>query len=104
MDLKNSSKDIQLYLNINEETYDTDKKKISYMLSFMDDSDAKSWRAAFLRSVTTNGVLDLGTWTDFLKKVEDSFKPYDAPGDALKNSWNLEWETLQSTTISLGLK
>ena len=39
---------VQLYLDINEETYDTDKKKISYMLSFMDDGDAKSWRAAFL--------------------------------------------------------
>ena len=44
----------------------------------------KSWRAAFLRSVTTDGVLDLGTWKDFLKKVEDLFKPYDAPGDALE--------------------
>ena len=39
---------VQLYLDINEETYDTDKKKIGYMLSFMDDGDAKSWRAAFL--------------------------------------------------------
>ena len=75
---------IQLYLNINEETYDTDKKRIGYMLSFMDDGDAKSWRAAFLRSVTTDGVLDLGTWKDFLKKVEDSFKPYDAPEDTLE--------------------
>ena len=40
---------VQLYLDINEETYDTNKKKISYMLPFMDDGDAKSWRAAFLR-------------------------------------------------------
>ena len=29
------------------------------------------------------------TWTDFLKKVEDSFKPYDAPGDALKELMEL---------------
>ena len=50
----------------------------------MDDGNVKSWRAAFLRSVTTDGVLDLGTWKDFLKKVEDSFGPYDAPGDALE--------------------
>ena len=26
---------VQLYLDINEETYDTDKKKIGYMLSFI---------------------------------------------------------------------
>ena len=75
---------VQLYLDINEETYDTDKKKIGYMLSFMDDGDAKSWRAAFLQSVTTDGVLNLGSWKDFLEKVVDSFKPYDAPGDALE--------------------
>ena len=37
----------------------------------MDDGDAKSWRAAFLRSVTTDGVLNLGAWKDFLEKVED---------------------------------
>ena len=50
----------------------------------MDDGNAKSWRAAFLRSVTTDRVLNLGTWKDFLEKVEDSFKPYDAPGDAFE--------------------
>ena len=29
-------------------------------------------------------ILDLGTWKDFKDNQEDAFKPYDAPGDALK--------------------
>jgi hypothetical protein len=89
-ELEDFVQDVQMYLDINEETYDTDKKKIGYMLSFMNDGDAKTWKTAFRRSVTTNGVIDLGTWTNFLKKVNDSFKPYDAPGDALEDLLELK--------------
>ena len=40
--------DVYLYLIVNSNTYNTNKKKIGYMLSFMNNGDAKSWKAQFL--------------------------------------------------------
>ena len=76
--------DVYLYLDVNSDTYNTDKKKIRYMLSFMNNGDAKSWKAQFLQSSTKDDGLDLGTWPDFLKEIKKAFKPYDAPGDAFE--------------------
>jgi hypothetical protein len=76
--------DILLYLGVNEDIYNNDRKKIGYALTFMDKGDAKSWKTAFLQNATTQTGLDLGTWTNFLDKLKGDFKPYDAPGDALE--------------------
>ena len=76
--------DVYLYLDVNGDTYNTDKKKIGYMLSFMNSGDAKSWKAQFLRSSTKDDGLNLGTWPDFLKELKKAFEPYDTPGDALE--------------------
>ena len=76
--------DILLYLGVNEDIYNNDRKKIGYALNFMDKGDAKSWKTAFLQNATTQTGLDLGTWTNFLDKLKGDFKPYDAPGDALE--------------------
>lgn len=74
---------VELYLDINDEIYNTDKKKIGFALSFMDEGDAKSWKSQFQHSKKTNGNLNLGTWSDFEKEIKKAFQPYDAPGDAL---------------------
>jgi hypothetical protein len=50
----------------------------------MDKGDAKSWKTGYLQNATTTSGLDLGTWTTFLAKIKEDFKPYDAPGDALE--------------------
>ena len=42
--------DILLYLGVNDGIYDSDKKKIGYALTFMDEGDAKSWKSAFLQT------------------------------------------------------
>jgi hypothetical protein len=85
---------ITLYIEINEDTYNTDKKKIGYALSFMDEGDAKSWRSQFLKSAKTPaGERDLGTWTKFIADLEEAFKPYDAPGDALEELTSLKMGT-----------
>jgi hypothetical protein len=36
--------DVQLYLAVNDDIYNTDKKKIAFTLSFMSEGDAKSWK------------------------------------------------------------
>ena len=73
--------DINLYLDINDETYNTGKKKIGYFLSFMNSRDVKPWKSQFLQSVTTDMETNLGTWIEFIKKLKEAFKLYDAPGD-----------------------
>ena len=56
----------------------------------MNEGDAKSWKAQYLRNTITDTGLDLGTWRDFITKVQDAFAPYDAPGDALEEITNLK--------------
>jgi hypothetical protein len=41
--------DVQLYLAVNDDVYNTDKKKIAFTLSFMSEGDAKSWKGQFLQ-------------------------------------------------------
>ena len=76
--------DVALYLKINDEIYNTDKKNIGYTLTFMNEGDAKSWKAQYIRNTITNTGINFGTWTNFITKVQDAFASYDAPGDALE--------------------
>ena len=58
--------------------------KIVFTLTYLEGGDANSWRAAFLKwSVTAGGEPNFGKWTDFLRELRNSFKPYDKEGDAL---------------------
>jgi hypothetical protein len=50
----------------------------------MSEGDAKSWKGQFLQHVNKPIGLDLGTWAQFQIDLTEVFKPYDAPGDALK--------------------
>ena len=52
--------DIELYLDINEDIYNTNKK-IGYALSFMNEGDAKSWKGQFIWNAQGPTRLDLGT-------------------------------------------
>ena len=81
--------DIEFYLDINEDIYNTNKKKIGYALSFMNEGDAKSWKGQFIWNAQGPTRLDLGTWTQFVKELTNGFQPYDAPGDALEHLTNM---------------
>ena len=85
--------DIKLYLDINEDIYNTDKKKIGYALLFMSKGDAKSWKGQFIWNAQGPTGLDLGTWTQFLKELTNAFQPYDAPRDALEHLMNMKMGT-----------
>jgi Ty3 transposon capsid-like protein/Zinc knuckle len=76
--------DVKLYLELNEDIYDNDKKKIAYALSFMNEGDAESWKGQFITAADKPTGLALGTWANFNKELGEAFKPYDAPGDALE--------------------
>jgi hypothetical protein len=90
-ELDNFVQDILLYLGVNEDIYNNDRKKIGYALTFMDKGDAKSWKTAFLQNATTQTGLNLGTWTNFLNKLKGDFKPYDA--DEIVGRWREQTTT-----------
>ena len=57
--------DVTLYLEVNNEIYNSNKKKIAYTLSFMNDGDAAAWKSQFLTDATTPNGLNLTGWTQF---------------------------------------
>jgi hypothetical protein len=80
---------VSAYLDLNDEIYNTDKKKIIFTLSFMKTGTVGTWMEDFVmhanqESPTTplhqNGF---GTFKEFTKKFSESFFPIDEPGTAL---------------------
>ena len=89
-DLKKFLQDISLYILVNDKIYNTNTKKITFALSFMNEGDAASWKEQLLEEAMAQPDLNLGTWKQFKDDLEEAFKPYDALRDALK-----EMKTLQ---------
>ena len=82
--------DLNLYLTVNHEIYDTSFKKIGYALSFMTSGDAKSWKDQYLEESNRGEYLNLGTWLEFTEALQESFEPYNAPGDTMEKIINLK--------------
>ena len=55
----------------------------------MTDGDAKSWKYQYLEESNKGEYLDLRTWSEFMKSLKESFKPYDTSGDAMEKIINL---------------
>ena len=91
-DLKKFLQDTNLSLLVNNKVYDTNVKKITFALSFMNKRDTASWKEQLLEDVMLLPTFDLGMWAQFKTDLTDAFKPYDAPGDA--------WEEMK--TIRMG--
>ena len=51
--------DVILYLELNDEIYDNNKKKIAYTLSFMNEGDAAAWKSQYLIEARTPSGLNL---------------------------------------------
>ena len=78
-------RDVALHIAINDHIFTNDIKKIAFILSYMTEGDAASWKEEFLETKTQPGqAVDLGTYVAFIDEIEGAFKPYDAPGDALE--------------------
>ena len=87
-DLQRFLQDTFIFLTINKEHYNTNDKKIAFVMSFMTDRDAALWKQEFISkvirdSVTAGNEITFGTCKSFIESLEKSFLPYDAPGDAL---------------------
>src|ERR1700735_1312093 len=97
-ELKNFMQDVVIYLAINKEIYNTDNKKVAFALSFMTEGDAKAWKEEFLTRKIKEAIsankdisdLSLGSWIDFDRAIAESFRPFNAPGDALLKMCNMK--------------
>ena len=79
-----------MHLQANRAIYDNDEKKVIFVLSFMTEGDAATWREQWLDDLDAKAAanntteMDFGTFANFLKLLEKDFTAYDASGDALE--------------------
>ena len=67
----------------------------------MNEGDAAEWKEQMIDKATADAIaketeLDLGTYKDFEKSLNDMFAPYDAPGDALEKMKELRMKIGES--------
>jgi Retrotransposon gag protein len=75
-------------MDVNNETYNNDLRKIAFVLSFMASGSAATWKAQFIeeayeRPAPTNPNDRLGTYTQFRKDLMETFSMFNSVGDAL---------------------
>jgi hypothetical protein len=100
-ELKRFFQDATIYLLVNKEIYNNDQRKVAFVMSFMNEGAAALWKEGFLTKVfkdaeKNDAEPNLGTFSAFKKAVEESFSPYDEPGDALDEMREMRMTTQSS--------
>ena len=68
---------------MNSHIYDSDDKKIIFILSFLTDRAAQTWKESFLaEKAKKDGGYNLGTAAAFTTALKDAFSPSDVSGNA----------------------
>src|ERR1700678_2329109 len=81
-DLDNFIQDCTLYLTLNRAVYETDEKKIIFMLSYMTEGTARAWKEAFVRDIINSPTNDFGSLKQFTANLKRAFEASDSEGDA----------------------
>src|SRR5271168_2935914 len=81
----------KVYLTINKDVYNTDEKKIAFMLSYMTDKEALQWKELYVESITdqTTGDIVFPSYAKFLTDLKEAFKAADRTGEAMNKLTNL---------------
>lgn len=78
--------DVQLYLDVNEEIYDTNTKQIAFAISFMNGGTADTWKEIFLAKAQKGekgkAANPYGTFATFKAEVLAAFTPANEEGMA----------------------
>jgi hypothetical protein len=79
---------VEVYMDINHETYNNDLRKIVFVLSFMATGSAATWKAQFIEEAYTrptpaNPNDRLGMYTQFRKDLMEAFSMFNSVGDTL---------------------
>ena len=101
-DLKKFLMTCKIHLQANRAIYDNNEKKVVFVLSFMTEGDAVTWREQWLDNLNAKAKasnkteMDFGTLAELITLLEKDFATYDAPGNALENMKNLQYDTKAS--------
>ena len=101
-DLKKFLMTCKMHLQANRAIYNNDEKKVVFVLSFMTEGDAATWREQWLDDLDAKAQaankteMDFRTFGELIKLLEKDFAAYDAPGDALEKMKNLRYDTKAS--------
>ena len=101
-DLKKFIMTCKMHLQVNCAIYNNEEKKVVFVLSFMTEGDAATWREQWLDDLDAKArasnktEMDFGTLANLIKLLETYFAAYDAPGDALETMKNLHYDTKAS--------
>jgi hypothetical protein len=92
---------VNIYMNVNHETYNNDLRKIVFVLSFMTTGSAAIWKAQFIKEAyakpaPTNPNDRLGTYTQFRKDLIEAISMFDSVGDALDKLQSLRKKKTES--------
>ena len=81
-----------VYINMNEEIYMTDRLKIGFVLSYMNEKEARDWRELYLESIEDPATVKLvyPTFSAFLTEVHKAFWSADQVQDAICKLENLK--------------
>jgi hypothetical protein len=82
-DLRKFLQEVKIYLLANGDAYPTNQDKVLFVLSYMSEGDAASWKEEFFDTKDQITPLDLGTYQDLITQITSDFSPYDAPKDAI---------------------
>src|ERR1700678_3839551 len=89
-DLDNFLQDCTLYLTLNRAVYETDEKKIIFMLSYMTEGTARAWKEAFIQEVINSPIIDFSSLKQFTIDLKKAFEASDSEGDARAKLRQLE--------------
>ena len=82
-DVSSFLQDVDLYFIMNSHIYDTDNKKIVFILLFLTDGAAQTWKESFLTEKTKKEKgYNLGTAPAFTTALKDAFLPSDIARNA----------------------
>jgi hypothetical protein len=87
-DLRKFLQEVKIYLLANADAYPANIDKILFVLSYMSEGDANSWKEEYFdtaeqKAAQDGGTIDFGTYDAFITLVTKDFSPYDAPKDAI---------------------
>ena len=86
------------HLVVNKDIYHMDKKKIGFLLSLLNDGEARAWKEQFIQEAFNQAMTDgeakmtFGTFPDFLKRLKESFEPHNDATNALAQLRALQYK------------
>jgi Ty3 transposon capsid-like protein len=92
---------IEVYMDVNHETYNNNLRKIAFVLSFMTTGSAATWKAQFIEEAYTKPIPAnpndrLGTYTQFRKDLIKAFSMFDSVEDTLDELQSLRKKKTES--------